>query len=901
MSQTRRSNRFQALRNDIPYSFAARVDEETLSNEHIAWFTIYLLFMLNNREGVRLSRAAMQALTLQPLPLPLPFPNFGRHHQALADIIAKHQSLFCVQTESDFLEQPVTLERTFFGFVRLLYLDPFEEFQTRFLHRGWNYFFARRTMKTDFQDQEGPLSYFWQILDHPIASAQSSIERIKELAFTYPFPNIYSPSFMDGRGATFLAGLVGPAGARSSQSTRERWPPRSRRQYIDSCSNPTTYSPRYPPQGTYPSLRYSGTRSSNYDPTHGLFPTPPRTLPLAMVPMTRSRRRDQQILAQTGFGPSPFRVSPIAPSVSHAPEPEQYNNPYTAPSYSYFSLHRRSRQRRPIPDHMRETDANPADVDSTTIAITTDGNNMGMSSVQPETTSQANISEEVNEDESMMVVRVERDGQSVRVLVDSLDSSRRGKRVPSLQQDLGGIMDPDECTICKGSWSWVKGNADGAPQTSPADWRLIVHTTTNCPTCRREYTSSQWMSQMVELGRKVSAVQIAPVTAPSSPQGPSDSGNSSIMEENDSEGRNLQRGEVIRSSSSISTLTVVRQPPTHLNESAVVSLDLTEREIPVFERATDIEQSRASSRASSVSSTLSVTLEIPEELYQLATRSSSLFLDSGSSSSLGSYSTDALDTLQLLNLAADLRTDSQSTSTVSETGSGAADDNMSQATSTRDTGDMPTSLNRESLTALNMHNLSDASELPVDQNSNHMALDRALSRTSISSTRSRIPRMSLSRVSNFTEESITAIPFVSGGVRRNIVATSKPYTANSRSRTATQQISRDRIVKLNANSRLPIPFSSSLHAHPLRRASQSPTVNNNRISPQTPDRGLHHEWSKIEEERATISRQSGSSLIGGFQRPTKSSEARASPKSPSKMAHQQWVTPSKINRRPLWR
>ena len=431
----------------------------------------------------------MQALALQPLPLPLPFPNFGRHHQSLADVIEKHRSLFSVQTESDFLEQPITLERAFFGFVRYLFLDPYEEFQTRFLNRGWNAFFARRAMKTNLQEhEEGPLSCFGQILDHPNPSAHMSTERLKELAFTYPFPNIFSPSFMDGRGAGFLTGLVTPVGARLGIHGSQRGS--TRRPFHTTSPGARPFS-RHNPQTPYtasrnrPTSPYIPPRERPISPfasTYGAYSSVPRSLPLAMIPMTRSRRRDQQVLAQTGFGPTTTTFRRFPPQ-SQGPRVNMETQ-HLAPDHPYRSLHRRARQRQPIPGHMRDSEA-PAEDAIPNTPSSRIGEPTWNRATSNEQVEQAPLSPSIHsllssgspspriEEESMIIVRVERDGQSARVIVDSNDSGRRGRRVPSFQQDLGGIMDPDECTICKGSWSWIKGNNTGAPQTSPADWRLV--------------------------------------------------------------------------------------------------------------------------------------------------------------------------------------------------------------------------------------------------------------------------------------------------------------------------------------------------------------------------------------------------------------------------------------------
>lgn len=341
-------------------------------------------------------------------------------------------------------------------------------------------------MKTNFQDeQDGPLSYFGQILDRPVASAYSSTERLKELAFTYPFPNVFAPAFMHGRGAGFLTGLVTPAGARLGlHSTQQSL---ARRQFHTEAPSVRTFQ-RHNQPNTYATTRnrpisaYIPLRDRTIPPfatLTGTYPSPPRNIPLAMIPMTRSRRRDQQVLAQTGYGPSVPRTMQYLTQRSTP----QNESEHIAPSHPYRSLHRRTRQRNPIPDHMRGATDSAEDSNSETLASETDNRTWIRPTSTEESSRHTRTPQPVNitsqgsplgiEDESMIIVRVERDGQSARVLVDSHDEARRGRRVPSLQQDLGGIMDPDECTICKGSWSWIKGDMSGEPKTSPADWRLV--------------------------------------------------------------------------------------------------------------------------------------------------------------------------------------------------------------------------------------------------------------------------------------------------------------------------------------------------------------------------------------------------------------------------------------------
>ena len=234
------------------------------------------------------------------------------------------------------------------------------------------------------------------------------------------------------------------------------------------------FRPGFPPHNSFTSHRYPNSRIPHFAPR---IPSPTAlNPPLAMVPMTRSRRRDQQILAQTGFGPSTIlgRISPGA--FDHIDSSTPFSA-RTTNTYQYRPVHRRTRQRPAIPGHI----IYPPNVFSNTDPNT---HNRPAAAQEPSTAVPSSEHRQMEEapndhsvtdfeaDQSMIIVCVDRDGQSARVLADSHNSARCGRRVPSLQQDLGGIMDPDECTICKGSWSWIKGRVNGEPQTSPADWRL---------------------------------------------------------------------------------------------------------------------------------------------------------------------------------------------------------------------------------------------------------------------------------------------------------------------------------------------------------------------------------------------------------------------------------------------
>jgi len=115
---------------------------------------------------------------------------------------------------------------------------------------------------------------------------------------------------------------------------------------------------------------------------------------------------------------------------------------------------------------------------------------------------------------------------------------------------------------------------------------------------------------------------------------------------------------------------------------------------------------------------------------------------------------------------------------------------------------------------------------------------------------------------------------------------------------------RDRIFRGSVKSRLPLPFSTGSttpHAHPQRAITGSASLRINRLSTQTPDRSLRNENISRASDRPSVSRLSRSSTPG-FLRPTKSSEAKASPQSPIKTERQKIVTPSKPPaRKPSWR
>lgn len=432
----------------------------------------------------------MRALTLQPLPLPLPFPNFGRHYQLLAETIETHQSLFCVQTELDFLEQPITLERSFFGFVRLMYLDPYEEFQALYLRRGWNNLLSERPMKTEVNDQYGSLVYLSQILDLPEPHLGDAFDRLKELSQTYPFPDINSSTFLRGGAEEFLEALVSTVPERDSYNDSVLMPDNQLQDgnhgqniYNDPYALVTFDASRDSDQhastalSRYPNQPISQSRTSQ-NPTYSINS---QCAPLAMIPMTRSRRRDQQVLAQSGFGVPPH-PAPMAFATTH----RRYNvdtfNGAPHPQHIQFgTVHRRPRNRQPLTMNTFTSEGTdqpmPGVLISDNQVLALAQPNEGLEQQIREVTGDASVGSfldpVVDDDQSMIVIRMERDGQSARVIADSHNYARQGQRVNSLQQELGGIMDSDECTICKGSWTWVKGNNNGQPKTNPGEWRLV--------------------------------------------------------------------------------------------------------------------------------------------------------------------------------------------------------------------------------------------------------------------------------------------------------------------------------------------------------------------------------------------------------------------------------------------
>jgi len=215
----------------------------------------------------------------------------------------------------------------------------------------------------------------------------------------------------------------------------------------------------------------------------------------------------------------------------------------------------------------------------------------------------------------------------------------------------------------------------------------------------------------------------------------------------------------------------------------------------------------------------------------------------------------------------------------------------------------------------------------TDSHATEAVLGRPSSRVSVSSSTSRIPRvcnswnpsvcqiakcvkMTLSRVSMTTNDGvISRLPLTPHGSARPATATDNRSTqwTSSVSQNATTSgvvTMRDHMFRSSVKSRLPLPFSAgptTQHAHPQRASTAGSSLRINRLSTQTPDGSLRNENFSRASDQPSISRLSRS-LTPGFLRPTKSSEAKASPQSPIRTERQKIATPSKPPaRKPSWR
>lgn len=171
-------------------------------------------------------------------------------------------------------------------------------------------------------------------------------------------------------------------------------------------------------------------------------------------------------------------------------------------------------------------------------------------------------------------------------------------------------------------------------------------------------------------------------------------------------------------------------------------------------------------------------------------------------------------------------------------------------------------------------------------------VERVPSRASASSSMSRIPRACQSVMSHSTNDSVIP-PF------RSSVSTITRY---SNSATATGSL-KERTLRSGAKSRLPIPFSNTYgvthqHAHPQRLPASRTTLYSARFSTTTPD-SLQSEVPSVQSDRNTVSQ--ASSITCGFLRPTKSSEAKVSPKTPTKTDRQRTVMAFTASDKPLWK
>ena len=190
------------------------------------------------------------------------------------------------------------------------------------------------------------------------------------------------------------------------------------------------------------------------------------------------------------------------------------------------------------------------------------------------------------------------------------------------------------------------------------------------------------------------------------------------------------------------------------------------------------------------------------------------------------------------------------------------------------------------------------------------AIERGPSRVSVSSLVSRIPRVcyivtrralcfvlkvgkvSQSRISQATNDSV--VPPLQRSFSIVTRHTSSTTTAGSL---------RERMLRSGVKSRPPIAFTNTSgainqHAHPQRRPPSRTTLHSTRLTTATPD-SLQSEVLSSQSDRNTFS-HSGS-IACGFLRPTKSSEAKVSPKTPTKSDKQRTVMAFTASDRPLWR
>lgn len=188
------------------------------------------------------------------------------------------------------------------------------------------------------------------------------------------------------------------------------------------------------------------------------------------------------------------------------------------------------------------------------------------------------------------------------------------------------------------------------------------------------------------------------------------------------------------------------------------------------------------------------------------------------------------------------------------------------------------------------------------------AIERGASRASVSSSVRRIPRVcshrscplfctdlmkiSQSRISQTTNDSVL-----------RLVQSPLPIGTRHTGSAPTIGSMREPMLRSGVKPRPPIPFTNTRevtnqHAHPPRHAPSRATVHSTRLSTTTPD-NLHSQVLSTHSDRNIFSHNG--SIACGFLRPTKSSEAKVSPKTPTKTDKQKTFMAFTASDRPVWR
>ncbi|KAI5805600.1 hypothetical protein DFH27DRAFT_379913 [Peziza echinospora] len=431
------------------------------------------------------------------------------------------------------------------------------------------------------------------------------------------------------------------------------------------------------------------------------------------------------------------------------------------------------------------------------------------------------------------------------------------------------------------------------------------------------------MDRMIALGRNVSAAHSSTEqesTVARSRREQQDSPLPESISGDDSE--NVERSndslrDSTRSSSIATVSTVVRAASPTISELEIGNNTTIQT---IHEQPPQTDFSDSQSEDSSRSATPSPgPRNLNSNTYHSTSRSASLFLDSSSTSS-GSYDEDGIDALELLTLTEDLDADAEDMSVGEEHSL----DPVEEVDERDDSFDAAAErlLVAAQRISSSVYSISSSSSNDEDTRNNSTSVSQhgdvlsPLSSRNISSritttpSRSGIPRASTPRTPN-------------QGSNRNIARQSPAHgrfsTERSQSPRVTQSPNlrddssirglRDRVLRSGARSRLPLPFSTSasgtMHGHPQRSDYGASVFNTIRSSFRTPDPIYRPGSVSRDGDRNSISRQSGTGSTSSYQRPTRSSEAKAAaatPKTPAKAGRLPINTPSKsLNKRPAWR